>query len=803
MDLFTLIARLTLDTSQYRRGINESRGLLSGLSNTVGAGAVALGNLAATGIQNAVGALVDFGKESIQTGINFEAAMDEVAAISGTTGSKFDDLVSKAMEMGDVTKFSATESAEAFKYMAMAGWDADQMMAGIAGTMNLAAASGESLGTVSDIVTDVLTAMGKSADEAGHFADVLAAASSSSNTNVAMMGETFKYAAPLAGTLGYEIEDLALATGLMANAGIKGSQAGTSLRSILTRMANPVKQSEMAMSRLGISIENSDGSMKSLREVMTDMREAFAGLTESEQAQYAAMLGGQEAMSGLLAIVNASDEEFEKLAKSIDESQGAAQTMADVMMDNLGGSLEKLGGALETLGLAIFDDFKEPLKDAIDYATGFISKIGAAWQTGGLSAAIQTVSDEVKPIFSDMFSAIETGAQNALDTGAGVIAGIYNGLTGGEATAEDVKGIFKGLFDDAQERAQNLVDSGSKILGNIATIITGDAESGEKIKEAFQQAFSDPIGLVDTIIDSAGSSLSVVAAAISGDEEAKASIQAGFESAFSGIGDLINGIKDAGSGILQGIATTLTGDEESGAMILEKISSVFSSPAEQIAMIEEMGGNLIFNIATLLGEDEESASIIAEKFLAAFSDPQATIAAVIAAGSDILVKITSAFQNEETRNKLTQAATGAFEKLVAYISELPQKAYEWGSSLIDKFVEGLIEKWEALKSKVSSLASTITGYFSGGSKKKKSSNVDGNHAVGLDYVPFDNYSANLHRGEAVLTRREAEDWRSGRTARNTPSIVVNQYISSEAQTAADLMREARWEQERGILRAYV
>ena len=304
--------------------------------------------------------------------------MSEVAAISGATGEDLQKLTDKAKEMGAKTKFSATESAEAFKYMAMAGWKTSDMLNGIEGIMNLAAASGENLGSVSDIVTDALTAMGLSAKDSSHFADVLAAASSNSNTNVGMMGETFKYAAPLAGALGYNIEDLALSIGLMANAGIKSSQAGTSIRSVLTRLAKPTKEVDKAMTKYGISITNTDGSMKSLREVMENMRTSLQGLPEDEQAAAAAAIGGQEAMSGLLAIINASDDDWNKLSKAIDNCNGETERMANTMIDNLSGAVTIAKSALEGLGIAIFETYSEKTKVAVQNFTLFLNELTEA-----------------------------------------------------------------------------------------------------------------------------------------------------------------------------------------------------------------------------------------------------------------------------------------------------------------------------------------------------------------------------------------------------------------------------------------
>lgn len=327
-------------------------------------------------------------KKTIDVGKSFEAGMSEVQAISGASGKDLEKLSAKAKQMGATTKFSATESATALKYMAMAGWKTNQMVSGLSGVMNLAAASGEDLGTVSDIVTDSMTAFGLKAKDSGHFADVLAKASSSSNTNVAMMGETFKYVAPLAGSMKYNIEDTATAIGLMANAGIKGSQAGTSLRSIITRLVKPPKDAATALNALGISTTKADGSMKPLRETMAELREKFSGLTESQKASYASSIAGQEAMSGLLAIVNASDSDFNKLQKAIDNSSGAAKKQADVMNNNLQGALYDLGSVAESVGIGIYEDIKTPLTKAVGVGTAQLRVLSNKLKKGGIKEIV-------------------------------------------------------------------------------------------------------------------------------------------------------------------------------------------------------------------------------------------------------------------------------------------------------------------------------------------------------------------------------------------------------------------------------
>lgn len=358
-----------------------------------------------------------FGAFAIKSGMDFEAQMSKVQAISGATATEVATLTAKAKEMGAKTKFSATESAQALEYMAMAGWKTDQMIGGLPGIMNLAAASGEDLAEVSDIVTDALTAFGLKASDSAHFADVLAKASSSSNTNVSLMGNTFQYVAPVAGALGYSIEDTAVAIGLMANAGIKGEKAGTALRGALTNLAKPSDQVAGYMDALGVSLTDAQGNVKPLSALMVDLRQKFAGLTDAQKAEYAAGIAGKEAMSGLLAIVNASDADFNNLTQAIANSDGTAQSMAQTMQDNLKGQLEQLGGAVETVGLTFYDAIKGKATDAI---TSIADKI-SAWQSDG---SIDAVAEKVGVVFGNAVdkasSALTWLSQNG-DTVIGVL----------------------------------------------------------------------------------------------------------------------------------------------------------------------------------------------------------------------------------------------------------------------------------------------------------------------------------------------------------------------------------------------
>lgn len=383
VDVGSAVGYLDLDISGFLAGLRSaqseadtaSKNIATKIGNNLSSAGKSLTSAGSTLTKSVTVPIVGAGTAVVKLSSDFESAMSKVSAISGATGSDLDALNKKAQEMGAKTKFSATESAEAFTYMAMAGWKTEDMLQGIDGIMALAAADGLDLATTSDIVTDALTAFGLSASDSGHFADVLAKAASNANTNVTLLGESFKYAAPVAGALGYSAEDTAIALGLMANAGIKGSQGGTALRSSLSRLIKPTDDAAALMEKYGLSMTNADGSMKSLGQVMDMLRNNMGDLTEAEQAQAAATLFGQEAMSGMLSIINASDKDYEKLTSAIYDADGAAQEMADTMLDNLGGQLTLLKSALEGLAIQFGEILLPYIKQFVTWLQNLTQKL--------------------------------------------------------------------------------------------------------------------------------------------------------------------------------------------------------------------------------------------------------------------------------------------------------------------------------------------------------------------------------------------------------------------------------------------
>ena len=485
--------------------------------------------------------IVAIGTAALKTTADFDTSMSKVAAVSGATGKDLDALRDKAREMGSKTKFSASEAAEAMNYMAMAGWKTEDMLDGISGIMSLAAASGEDLAATSDIVTDALTAFGKTSKDSGRLADILAAASSNANTNVSMMGESFKYVAPVAGAMGYSMEDTSVAIALMANSGIKASQAGTSLRTMLTNLAKPTDQVEAAMDRLGISLADDNGNMYSLRQVMEQLRSSFThiqmpadelearmstlnadleagAITESQynkkqeelikqafgaegalQAEAAATLAGKTGMAGLLAIVGASEEDFNTLISAIDNSDGAAEGMAAIMQDNLGGQMEILMSQLQELAISIGDLIMPIVREVVGLIQGVVDWLNSLDE--GQKKTIVTIA-AVAAAIGPVITVV-----GGLVSGLGTLVSAFNPVT---AIIMGVVAAGVALYtnwDTVCQWAKTLgaaVKATFSVIGTTVSNIWGKVTSATKTAwEAVKNAIMKPLESAKTFVGNA------------------------------------------------------------------------------------------------------------------------------------------------------------------------------------------------------------------------------------------------------------------------------------------------------------
>ena len=603
VDVGSAVGYLDLDISGFLANLktaqseadSASKSLAGTIGNSFSSAGKTITSAGTTLTKNVTLPIVGIGTAAVKVTSDFDSAMSKVSAISGATGDDFDDLRSKAIEMGAKTKFSATESAEAFTYMAMAGWNTESMLEGIDGIMALSAADGLDLATTSDIVTDALTAFGMEAKDSGHFADVLAKASSSANTNVSLLGESFKYAAPVAGALGYSAEDTAIALGLMANAGIKGSQGGTALRSSLSRLIKPTDDAAAMMEKYGLSLTNADGTMKPLGSVMDMLRDKLGGLSEAEQAQAAATLFGQEAMSGMLAIINTSDKDYDNLTKSVYGAEGAAQQMADTMLNNLGGQLTLLKSALEGLAIQIgdivmpyllkfvkklqdlvqkFQNLDDQTKENIIKFAAFAAAIGPMLiVVGKLFSAIGGIASGFGKL-KTLATSLSTGFK-ALGTAIGgisapviaivaiiavLIAAFVNLWKNNEEFRNKITAIWDGIKAKFDSFAQGIVDRLNALgfdFENITEVLKAIWDGFcEFLAPVFEGAFNIISSVFGTVLDVLTGILDIFIGLFTGNWE---QLWNGVKEVFSGIWNGIVGIFSAIGSTLLGILDTICG----------------------------------------------------------------------------------------------------------------------------------------------------------------------------------------------------------------------------------------------------
>lgn len=603
IDVGTAIGYLDLDTSGFERGfktaLNDLK-VFQDKSASFGDQMTALGSsLTSAGKSLTTGVtlpLVGVGTVAVKTASDFDSAMAEVKAISSATGDDFEALRNKAKEMGAKTKFSASEAAEAMKYMAMAGWKTTDMLEGIEGIMNLAAASGENLGSVSDIVTDALTAFGLQAKDSAHFSDVLAAASNNANTNVSMLGESFKYVAPVAGSLGFSVEDTSVALGLMANSGIKASQAGTALRTLLTNMVKPTDAMEAAMDKLNLSITDSGGNMKSLSQIMVDLRSGFSNLSEAQQASVAAALAGKEGMSGLLAIVNTGEEDFNKLTEAINSADGTAQTMSDTMLNNLGGQLTILKSTLEGIAISFGDilmpaiqkiteklqefanwlnNLDEDQKEAIVKIATVVASIGplllilgklitSVSKIATLVQAVPQVISTVSGVFKGLGAAIGGVSAPILGVVAaiGVLIAAFKHLWDvNEEFRTSMTGIWDGIKEKFSEFGQSIVETINSLgfdFENFTEVLSSLWDGFcSLLAPIFEGVFENISNILGVVLDTISGVFKFWVAIFKGDwegawdavKETFSSIWEGIKNAFTIILDTLKGILDSFLGL--------------------------------------------------------------------------------------------------------------------------------------------------------------------------------------------------------------------------------------------------------------
>ena len=701
------LAKGEISQEQYdglQREIIETETKLKGLEEQAGKSAVAVQKIGEAGEHlkelgdkiSGVGTtltktvttpIVGIGTIAVKTAADFDTAMSQVGAVSGATGKDLDALRDKAREMGSKTKFSASEAAEAMNYMAMAGWKTSDMLSGIEGIMNLAAASGEDLATTSDIVTDALTAFGLTAADSGHFADILAAASSNANTNVSMMGETFKYCAPIAGALGFSAEDTAEAIGLMGNAGIKSTQAGTALRTIMSNLSGEVKICGNSIGEVAIATTNADGSMRDLSAILADCRTAFSGLSESEKAAAAEALVGKNAMSGFLALMNAAPADIEKVSSAIANCDGKSAEMAATMQDNLAGQLTILKSQLQELAISFGEILMPAIRQIVTWVQGFVDKLNGMDEgtkntivtIGLLAAAIGPVLIVIGKVVSAVGSIMTfiptlIGGISSIGGGLSALWGILaaNPVTLVIAAIAALIAIFVALWNNCEGFREFWINLWNVIKDAAIAVWNG-------LKDFFSNIWN----------------------AITG---AAQSIWNGLKDFFSGLWEGIKNIFETVLGVIQTVVST----------VWNAIKNVIETVTNAIASFLSSAWEAIRNTVTTVMEAIRSV------ITSVWEAIKSAVTAVLSAIKDVVVSAWEAIKNaistamEAIRSAVIaawEAIKSAVSSAIEAIKNVAVAAWEAIKSAVISIMEAIksaiTAAWEAIKSAVSSVVNAI------------------------------------------------------------------------------------------------
>ncbi len=757
----------------FQSGMSKAVEKCKALAQALGKGLSIAAKASVAALREASKDIGDFVKDSVKAGLTFDSAMSDVAAASGATGAQYDALRDKAVEMGAKTKFSATESAQALSQMAAAGWKTGDMLGGIEGVMNLAAASGESLASASGLVTGTLDAFGLTAADCARVADVLAAASGSAGTGVSQMAEAFKAAGPAAGEMGFSMEDTAAAIALMVSGGIGASEAGESLKAVMQGLTQPTAEAEAALASLGISITDGQGNMKSLQEIMLQMREGFSGLTEAEQASYAAMLGGQEAASGLLAIVGASDAEFAKFTAAVQNADGAAQEMAAAVSDNLAGDITLFQNAVMGAQVAISDQLAPALRDFVSLGTQSVASMTEAFQAGGLEGLASAVNDEmgkwVEAILAFAPEVVEVGsnlvqvltdmAPDLIDAAAELIAGIAYSL------ADALPVLLPELVNLLMGIAQALLDNSPLLLDAAGQLILALGEGLIASLPILIDALPALIaGIVEFLLNSIGQIVEVGS-------------------------QLLTAIAEALPEIITGIAQ----------IVPDIISGLIDALTDSIPLLVEAGIDLLLALVMDLPQIVEGIANAVPRIIdGVVSAVKEAWPALMQSGKEMFEKLVEQLPQaiEAIRNRIPEIWRGIVEKLKEAWDEMANA----GRNLVEGLWRGISDAADWLWGKVSGFVNGIVGKVKGvlgiRSPSKVFASIGQDMALGLGAGWADEYDRirrDIEGGMEFATPQVAVA-SGGRAALGGAGETVNVYVNlpgGSLNTAADAQAMGR------------
>lgn len=724
----TAVGYLDLDTSKFKAGLKDAQSTLSEFtssSNSAGARFEALGSSLKTvgsTITTAVSLpLLALGAGAIKTASDFEYGMSEVRAITGATGKDMEALEQQAKQLGATTKFSASDAAEGMKYFGMAGYKTDQIMSALPATLNLAAAGGTDLGIACDIVSDAMTGLGMSAEQTGKFTDIMAATITNSNTNIELMGETLKYVGPIAGTLGIEMGDLSVAIGLMGNAGIKGSQAGTALRSGLTNLVKPTDQMQAAMEKYGVElVKNSDGSVNLMR-TMENLRSTLGGLDQATQAQALATIFGKEAMSGFASIVNASETDFNKLSEAIANSEGKASDMAKTMQDNLKGSIDNMKSALEgvliTIGQRLIPIFQNLVEGITNVFTWF----------NNLNPAIQNVIIGVGG-FLAILGPLLLIVGNViifivkLSTSISALVTFFSAGGAGAGILSAAIGALSGPIGIAIAAITALIAVGVLLYNNWDTIKAKCREVWNSIKETINTVWNNiktsTLGIWNNITSTLSSSWNAI-------KTVATTVWNAIKSVIQTVWNTIKSVVTTGANAVKSVVTASFNAVKSVVTtIWNSIKTVIQTAWNGIKSVVSTGVNAVKSVITSVW------SGLQEILIAPFRAAQSVISGILSGISSAISKVTSAISSVKNAASNVVDKINPFKKNIeiSYSQEDINANARFRSDAID-LAKNLVYSDRTAKTSIAESISSVTKSASSMIKNKDVSSVKSGNSV--------------------------------------------------------------------------
>lgn len=469
MDVFSLFAKIGLDTSEYDKGLDDASTKTHSFGEKLKSGLATAAKASAAAMGAATAAVTAFAGASIKTGSEFDSSMSQVAATMGTTVDAIGQLRDFAMDMGAKTAFSATQAADALNYMALAGYDAEESMQALPNVLNLAAAGGIELAYASDMVTDAQSALGLSMEQSAALVDQMAMASSKSNTSVAQLGEAILTVGGTAKNLAGGTTELSTALGILADNGVKGAEGGTALRNIILSLSAPTDTAAKAMKNLGVEVFDAEGNMRPLNDTFSDFNSALSSMTQGEQTQVLSEIFNKVDLKSVNALLANTGERFNELTGYIDNAAGAAKKMANTQLDNLAGDITLFKSALEGAQIAISDKLTPSLREFVQFGSEGVSKLATAFQDGGISGAMDALGE----ILSDGISMITAQIPAALDAGMQLLGAVGQGLIGNlpvitDAALQIAAMLAMGLASALPNIASSAVEIVTTLAGGIS-----------------------------------------------------------------------------------------------------------------------------------------------------------------------------------------------------------------------------------------------------------------------------------------------------------------------------------------------